>query len=52
MVAKACEMAKTVGIAKDGDKLVITAGVPFGTPGATNVLRVAHIEENVRPGGD
>jgi pyruvate kinase len=43
MVAKACEMAKTVGIAKDGDKLVITAGVPFGTPGATNVLRIARV---------
>jgi pyruvate kinase len=43
MVAKACEMAKVVGIAKDGDKLVITAGVPFGTPGATNVLRIARV---------
>ena len=26
--------------AKYGDKLVITAGVPFGTPGSTNVLRI------------
>ena len=26
-------------IAKPGERLVITAGVPFGTPGATNVLQ-------------
>jgi pyruvate kinase len=25
--------------------VVVTAGVPFGTPGATNVLRVAWITE-------
>ncbi|MBM3597987.1 MAG: pyruvate kinase [Alphaproteobacteria bacterium] len=43
MVAKACQIAKDVGIARDGDKLVITAGVPFGTPGATNVLRIARV---------
>jgi pyruvate kinase len=24
---------------------VITAGVPFGTPGSTNILRVAWVEE-------
>jgi pyruvate kinase len=24
---------------------VVTAGVPFGTPGATNVLRIAWVEE-------
>ena len=23
--------------------LVITAGVPFGTPGATNILRIAYV---------
>ena len=27
------------------DRLVITAGVPFGTPGSTNILRVAWVEE-------
>ena len=25
--------------------IVVTAGVPFGTPGATNVLRIAWVEE-------
>ena len=27
-----------------GQRIVVTAGVPFGTPGATNVLRIAWIE--------
>ena len=27
-----------------GDRLVITAGVPFGTPGSTNILRVACVD--------
>ncbi len=44
MVQKACGIALTEGIAKAGDKLIITAGVPFGTPGATNVLRIAWVE--------
>jgi pyruvate kinase len=52
MVERACGAAVRDGLAEAGDRIVITAGVPFGTPGATNVLRVAHIEENVRPGGD
>ena len=32
-------------MAKVGERLVITAGVPFGTPGSTNMLRVAWVEE-------
>jgi len=31
------------GIAKKGERLVLTAGVPFGTPGSTNLLRVAWV---------
>jgi pyruvate kinase len=31
-------------IAKSGERVVITAGVPFGTPGSTNVLRIAWID--------
>ena len=45
MVEKACRIAKDRGFADPGDKLAVTAGVPFGTPGATNVLRIAWIEE-------
>ena len=44
MVQKACAVAHREGYAKLGDKVVITAGVPFGTPGATNILRVAWID--------
>ena len=33
------------GLAKVGDRVVITAGVPFGTPGSTNILRIAEIME-------
>ncbi|MBI3515311.1 MAG: pyruvate kinase [Proteobacteria bacterium] len=43
MVEIACEVAASHGFGQAMDKLVITAGVPFGTPGATNVLRVARI---------
>ncbi|MBB3064724.1 MULTISPECIES: pyruvate kinase [Limibacillus] len=44
MVQKATRLAVSEGFARKGDKLVITAGVPFGTPGATNILRIAWVE--------
>lgn len=44
MVGKAIHAAKTEGFAEPGDPIVITAGVPFGTPGATNILRIAWVE--------
>jgi pyruvate kinase len=44
MVDKACRIALQQEIAKVGERLVITAGVPFGTPGSTNILRVAWVE--------
>lgn len=31
-------------IAQKGDRFVMTAGVPFETPGSTNILRVAFVE--------
>ncbi len=43
MVRKACAIAYQRELAKLGDRVVVTAGVPFGTPGATNVLRIAWI---------
>jgi pyruvate kinase len=43
MVAQACRLAIETGIADPGSSLVITAGVPFGTPGATNLLRIAWV---------
>ena len=32
-----------LSIAEPGSSLVITAGVPFGTPGSTNLLRIAWV---------
>ncbi|MGE4313132.1 MAG: pyruvate kinase [Pseudobdellovibrionaceae bacterium] len=43
-VERATELAKEKGLAKTGQSLVLTAGVPFGTPGSTNVLRVAWVK--------
>ncbi|GEP56473.1 pyruvate kinase [Reyranella soli] len=43
MVARAVRAARQHKIAAAGERLVITAGVPFGTPGATNILRIAYV---------
>jgi pyruvate kinase len=43
MVDKAKRMALRTGLAAGGDRIVIMAGVPFGTPGSTNVLHVARL---------
>lgn len=40
----ATKLAKEKGLAKAGDRIVLTAGVPFGQPGSTNVLRIAPVE--------
>ena len=43
MVAKGKRMALRHNIAKAGDRLIIIAGVPFRTPGSTNVLHVVRV---------
>ncbi len=43
-VKEAVSVARTHRIAQKGDRLVITAGVPFGTPGSTNILRIAWVD--------
>jgi len=43
MVERASRAAHFRGYAEEGSKLVIIAGVPFGTPGATNLLHIAFI---------
>jgi len=45
MVERACQFARDEGFAKPGDTILISAGMPFGTPGATNLLRIAQIQE-------
>ncbi|PLU72952.1 pyruvate kinase, partial [Sinorhizobium medicae] len=43
MVNRACRIVSTEGFGKPGDRVIVTAGVPLGTPGATNMLRIAYI---------
>ncbi len=43
MVAKACRIAYQEGFALPGQRIIISAGVPLGTPGATNMLRIAFV---------
>lgn len=43
MIGKSKRMALRHKLVKAGDRIVVTAGVPFGTPGATNVLHIAWI---------
>ena len=41
MLRYACNIAQKKGLVSDAnDLLVVTAGFPFGTPGAANVLRI------------
>ena len=44
MVVTAMAAVKEEEFAETGDAIAITAGVPFGTPGATNILRIAWVE--------
>ncbi|TDR80411.1 pyruvate kinase [Paludibacterium purpuratum] len=45
MTEAACRLAKSHGFAEPGQMLAIAAGLPFGTPGATNLLRIATVGE-------
>lgn len=43
MVAKSKRMALRQGLVSGGDRVIMMAGVPFGTPGSTNVLHVVRL---------
>ncbi len=43
MVDRACRIAYAETFAGSGDRIIITAGVPLRTPGATNMLRIAYV---------
>jgi pyruvate kinase len=45
MVDRACRLAFRDGFARTGQRVIIVAGVPLGTPGATNMLRIAFVGE-------
>jgi pyruvate kinase len=50
MVNRACRIVHHEGFGKPGDRIIITAGVPLGTPGATNMLRIAYIASDGQGG--
>lgn len=43
MVERACRIVFSEGLAQPGQRIIVTAGVPLGTPGATNMLRIAFV---------
>jgi pyruvate kinase len=43
MIDTACAFASSEGFAEEGQRIIITVGVPLGAPGATNMLRIAEI---------
>ena len=45
MTRKAGQHAYRAGIAKAGERIIVTAGVPFGTPGATNLIRITRVDD-------
>ena len=49
MVRKACRIAFDEGFAKAGDGVIIVAGVPLGSPGTTNMVRIAHLDDQGNP---
>ncbi|MHA6325026.1 pyruvate kinase [Roseivivax sp. CAU 1753] len=46
-VVDAAKAARAMGYANENDLIVVTAGVPFNTPGTTNILRVAPCDERL-----
>lgn len=49
MVRKACRIAFDQGFVKADEGILITGGVPLGTPGTTNMIRIAFVDENGEP---
>jgi len=43
MTDRACRHAYIDGFVGVGDRVIVVAGIPFGTPGATNNLRIAKV---------
>jgi len=46
MASRACDVAHSEGFAHEGKKVIITAGMPFGCSGTTNMLRIATVGAN------
>ncbi len=50
VVDRACRIAHHERFGEPGDRIIITAGVPLRTPGATNMLRIAYISADGESG--
>jgi pyruvate kinase len=50
MVDRASRLAFKDGFAKAGQRVIVVAGVPLGTPGATNMLRIAFVGSDAASG--
>ena len=46
MVDRASRIAFKEGFAKGGERVIIVAGLPLGTPGATNMLRLTFVGQD------
>jgi pyruvate kinase len=47
MVNRASRIAFKEGFAKAGERIIIAAGLPLGTPGATNMLRLTFVGQDM-----
>jgi pyruvate kinase len=45
MAFRACKFAVREGFSHVGERVIIVAGMPFGTPGATNMVRIAFVNQ-------
>ncbi len=50
LVQRASRISAEEGFTKPGDRIIITAGVPFGSAGVTNLLRIATIGADGKSG--
>jgi pyruvate kinase len=46
-VVSAARAAREYGFGTDKDQIIVTAGIPFGTPGTTNILRISPVSEKL-----
>jgi len=46
-VVSAVRAARLEGFAEETDRIIVTAGIPFGVPGSTNILRIAPVNEKL-----
>jgi pyruvate kinase len=45
MVERACRIAFKERFAAPGQRIIVVAGLPLGTPGATNFMRIAYVAD-------